>query len=156
MSHTHDNLVPPAALKAAAAVILLSLALVASVRVGLLPANPPAAELRRAAAVAPAAERLLRFDDQSDGSVRITDARSGARVAVIGREGSGFIRGVLRGLARERRQHGLGAAPPFRLTLWANGALSLVDTATGRVIELDGFGATNRAAFARLLREPAA
>jgi putative photosynthetic complex assembly protein len=63
---------------------------------------------------------------------------------------------VLRGLARERRQHGIGAEPPFRLTLWANGALSLVDTATGRVIELDGFGQTNRAAFARLLKGPAA
>lgn len=156
MSHTHDNLVPPAALKAAAATVLLSVALVASVRVGLLPATPPASELRRAAAIAPRADRLLRFDDRPDGTVHVTDARTSATVAVIGREGSGFIRGVLRGLARERRQHGIGSGPPFRLTLWANSALSLVDTTTGRVIELDGFGTTNRAAFARLLGEPIA
>jgi putative photosynthetic complex assembly protein len=152
MSHTHDNLVPPAALKGAMALILLSLALVVSVRTGILPANVPAAEQRRAAAIAPAAERLLRFDDHADGSVRVTDARTGAAVATIGREGSGFIRGVLRGLARERGQHGIGSGPPFRLTLWQNRALSLVDTATGRVVELDGFGQTNRGAFERLLR----
>jgi putative photosynthetic complex assembly protein len=58
----------------------------------------------------------------------------------------------MRGLARERRQHSIGAAPPFRLTLWRNGMLSLVDTATGRTVELDGFGPTNRAAFARFLK----
>jgi len=153
MSHIHANIVPPAALKSAAFLILLSLGLVVSVRAGLVPASTPAAELRRAAEIAPAAERLLRFEDQPDGTVRVTDVRSGAVAAVIGREGSGFIRGVLRGLARERRQHGHGAATPFRLTAWANGALSIADPATGRIIELDGFGPTNRAAFARLLQE---
>ena len=156
MSHGHDNLVPPMALKSAAAVILLSLGLVVSVRAGLLPESVPAAEQRRAAAIAPASERLLRFEDRPDGTVRVTDAGTGDVAAVVGREGGGFIRGVLRGLARERRQHGVGSEPPFRLTLWRNQDLSLVDTATGRVIELNGFGPTNRAAFASLLKEPGA
>jgi putative photosynthetic complex assembly protein len=153
MSHTHHNLVPPAALKAAMLLVLISLALVASVTAGLIPASTPAAELRRAARITPATERMLHFTDKPDGTVHVTDARSGAVAAVIGREGGGFIRGVLRGLARERRQHGSGAATPFRLTAWANGALSLADPVTGRVVELDGFGPTNRAAFARLLGE---
>ena len=42
-------------------------------------------------------------------------------------------------------------APPFTLTAWRDGELSLTDTATGRSIELTAFGSTNRAAFAALL-----
>jgi putative photosynthetic complex assembly protein len=148
----NDNMVPPAALKAAGMLILFSLLLVIAVRAGLLAPTTPASELRRAAAVAPTAERLLRFSDHPDGTVRVTEAANGDVVAVVGREGGGFIRGVLRGLARERRQHRIGAAPPFRLTLWADGALALTDTATGRVIELNGFGPDNRATFMRLMR----
>ena len=61
------------------------------------------------------------------------------------------IRGLMRGLARERRMHGIGAEPPFRLTRYTDTQLTLTDTATGRVIELSGFGATNTATFAALL-----
>jgi putative photosynthetic complex assembly protein len=150
-AHTHEGMAPRGALRLAAALVVVTLALVAAVRLGLVERTPSAAEERVLAHTAPTAERLLLFRDRDDGAVVIDDATTGARVAEIGREGGGFIRGVMRGLARERRQHGVGAAPPFRLTEWRNGALSLTDTATGRVIELGSFGATNRAAFARLL-----
>jgi putative photosynthetic complex assembly protein len=150
-AHRHDDLVPPAALKAAAALVITVLALVALVRADLLPGVPTAAALRAEAGTAPARERLLLFADQADGTVRVADAASGAPVAIIGRENSGFVRGVMRGLARERRLHGLGSAAPFRLTLWRDGALSLADPATGRVIELGSFGPDNRGAFERLL-----
>ena len=53
---------------------------------------------------------------------------------------TGFIRGVMRGLARERRMRGIGDAPPFNLSLWRDGELSLTDSATGRSIELTAFG----------------
>lgn len=149
--HSHDNMAPPGALALAGALVGLSLLLVLGVRFDWLAPSPTAASLRSDAGVAPVAERLLRFSDRSDGAVVVEDAVSATTVAVIGREGSGFIRGVMRGLARERRMHGAGQQPPFRLTAWNDGALSLVDTATGRVIELNGFGPTNRAAFARLL-----
>ena len=46
---------------------------------------------------------------------------------------------------------GIGDGPPFTLTLWRDGELSLTDTATGRAIELTAFGTTNRATFAALL-----
>ncbi|QYU67324.1 hypothetical protein J4558_20660 [Leptolyngbya sp. 15MV] len=62
---------------------------------------------------------------------------------------------MLRGLARDRRMRGLDAAPPFVLTLWQDGAISLTDSATGREIDLGGFGPDNRAAFAGLLGEGA-
>jgi hypothetical protein len=47
--------------------------------------------------------------------------------------------------------HGFGGDRPFRLTLYADGELVLTDTATGRLVELNGFGNTNRAAFLRLM-----
>lgn len=149
--HSHTNIAPPAALRAAAALILLSLLLVATARLGLWDPAPPAAERRIASGLAPVAERTLHFSDRADGHVVVTDAGTGEQVALLGREGSGFVRGVMRGLARERRQHQAGAEPPFRLAQWPDGALSLTDTATGRVVELNGFGPTNRAAFARFL-----
>jgi len=149
--HSHDNMVPPAAIAFAGALIVASFALVASVRSNILPAAPTAAELRTAQSIGKVRERLLHFADTPAGEVLITDARSGAEVARIGQEGSGFIRGVMRGLARERRMHGLDATQPFRLTLWQDTAVTLVDPTTGRILELNGFGSTNRAAFLKLL-----
>ena len=75
-------------------------------------------------------------------------------MAVLPPGSNGFIRGVMRGLARERMLHGIDAAPPFRLIRWADGRLSLEDTATGRLIDLAAFGPTNAQAFARLLTAP--
>lgn len=149
--HHHENMVPPAAIALAGMLIAASFALVVSVRSNLLPAAPTAAELRAAKHVGLVRERLLKFSDTAAGEVLVTDARSGREVARIGQDGSGFIRGVMRGLARERRMHGLDASKPFRLSLWDDTQLTLVDMATGRTIELNGFGHTNRAAFLRLI-----
>jgi len=151
--HSHDNIAPPAALKAAGALILMSLMLVGAARIGLIDPAAAAVERRAEARMEPVRERLLRFADREDGFVVVTDAASGAGVAALGREGSGFVRGVMRGLARERRQYDAGAEQPFRLAEWPDGALSLTDTATGRVVELNGFGPTNRAVFAGFLGE---
>jgi putative photosynthetic complex assembly protein len=149
--HSHENMVPPAALKAAIGLVLVSLLLVAGVRVGAVPAQPSLAEIRVAERTQPVSQRQLRFADSKDGQVLVIDAATNARIAAIGTEGSGFIRGVMRGLARERRQHHGGSAAPFRLTSWPDGALTLTDDTTGRVIELGSFGPTNRAAFAAFL-----
>jgi len=79
-------------------------------------------------------------------------AASGGDVVEVLEPGTnGFVRGVLRGLARDRKLRGIGPQPPFELTRWTDGRLSLTDTATGREIELDAFGPTNVGAFARLL-----
>ena len=149
--HSHENMVPPAALKAAAALVAFSLLLVVGVRVGAVPHSANASQIRAEEKLRPVAERRLLFADSDDGAVLITDAATKQRVATIGREGSGFIRGVMRGLARERRQHQEGAAAPFRLSSWPDGGLTLTDDTTGRVIELGSFGPTNRAAFAQFL-----
>jgi putative photosynthetic complex assembly protein len=64
---------------------------------------------------------------------------------------NGFVRGVLRGLMRERKAESIGPTAPFRLTHWANGRLSLDDPSTGRHVDLEVFGPTNAGAFAQIL-----
>ena len=81
----------------------------------------------------------------------ISDFRSGSMVEVLPPGTNGFARGVMRGMARERHSREIGSEPPFRLTRWSDGRLSLDDPATGRRIELDAFGPTNTAVFAHLM-----
>jgi putative photosynthetic complex assembly protein len=94
--------------------------------------------------------RELRFVDLPDGGVGVFDARDGSRVATFEGE-NGFLRSTLRGLARERKRSGIGAEPPFELVGRADGRLTLIDPSTRRVIDLESFGPTNAAVFARLL-----
>ena len=95
--------------------------------------------------------RLLRFDDRTDGAVVVSSSPESRVLAVLEPGTHGFIRSVLRGLARERRLQGIGSDPPFELTRWNDGRISLADRGTGRRIELDAFGPTNAAAFSALL-----
>jgi len=152
-AHDHANMLPRGTLVIAGAMVVFALTATTLVRItGMPPAASPVAE-RAEQKVAPLAERVLRFSDRADGAVVIDDVLTGRTAAVIAPgEQTGFTRGVMRGLARDRHMRGIGAEPPFRLTAWANGQLSLTDTATGRTIELSSFGATNRATFAALLK----
>ncbi|MGL4438271.1 MAG: photosynthetic complex assembly protein PuhC [Bosea sp. (in: a-proteobacteria)] len=95
--------------------------------------------------------RDLRFTDRADGSVGILDASNDAIVTILEPGQGGFIRGVLRGRARERRLGEFGPEPPFRLARHADGRLTLEDTATKIKIVLSSFGPSNVEAFARLL-----
>jgi putative photosynthetic complex assembly protein len=153
MNHAahHDPTVPRGALIGVAAVLLFTMALTGAVRFGLLPqsANP---ELSRAAQhVEPAKSRELRFADQADGGVLVTDAITGQQVAVVGYGKGGFLRATMRAMAKARKAAGIGAEPPFKLTLWENGALSLSDPQTGRDAEIHGFGADHSRIFAEML-----
>ncbi len=149
MSHAAPNQpFPRKALFAVAALIGFALIAVVAARIsGLSPAQ---------AGASPVVHTLdLRFDDRANGAVLVRDARTGAGVAELPPASNGFVRGVLRSLVRERRTRDLGDDHPFRLARHADGRLSLEDVATGRVIELNAFGATNVGAFAALLDEPA-
>ncbi len=96
------------------------------------------------------ASRDLRFADRADGAVVVTDAQTEQTVDVLQGQ-QGFIRSTMRGMARARRLDGIGAAPPFRLTAWSDGRLTLDDASDGRHLELEAFGSLNVAVFARLL-----
>lgn len=86
----------------------------------------------------------------------VSDANSGETVKVIEFGQGGFLRATMRRMAKARLAAGVGAEPPFKLTLWENGALSLSDPETGREAEIYGFGADHTKTFADMLKEPTA
>lgn len=152
-AHSHENTVPRPALALAFALVGVSVAMTAAVSIGWIDREAVPAVERQLADVQPVEVRNLSFADRADGSVAVTDVDSGEVIATYTGEadGGGFIRGVLRGMARDRRMHDIGSAPPFALTLWQDGSLSLSDAATGRSVELGAFGPDNRATFMQLL-----
>lgn len=93
----------------------------------------------------------LRFADRADGAVSIDEARTGTPVSVVAPDTGGFVRGVMRGMARDRKSRHIGQDAPFRLSRDREGHLWLQDTATLRLINLEAFGEGNRAAFAAFL-----
>lgn len=131
--------------------VLFAVTATAVVRIAHIPPAASPEATRAAAGITPIKSRDLRFVDRADGAVVIADVKGGIAQVIAPGQQTGFIRGVMRGLARDRRARGIGDGPPFNLTLWRDGELSLTDSATGRAIELTAFGATNRAAFAALL-----
>jgi putative photosynthetic complex assembly protein len=150
--HQHNESLPKPALIGAGFCIAVTLAMTGAVALGIMPKPVTLQQDRAAANVELLASRDLVFLDQADGSVLIRDVTKGAVASTLTPgSNSGFIRGVMRGLARDRHSRGLDASQPFRLTLWGNQQLALQDLATGRMIELNGFGDTNRMAFLSLL-----
>jgi putative photosynthetic complex assembly protein len=97
--------------------------------------------------------RRLRFVDAPDKSVQVLDADTDREIYRVTGE-AGFVRGILRGMARERRRLSKSPDEPFELSL-DGGLLILRDLATGQHIELTAFGPTNARAFARMLVEVA-
>lgn len=148
----HDHTMPPGALAVIGGVLALTIIAASAPRLGLTSPPKTLIETRVAAGLRPLAEREVRFSDGADGAVVVDDAKTGARItSVAPGHDKGFVRGVVRSLARERHARGIGPQAPFRLTSWPGGALSLTDTATGRTLELKSFGPTNRDAFAVFL-----
>ena len=142
--HHHDRPFPRGALIGAAALIGFSLLAVTLARfAGLGPVTEPMAPVVQS--------RELRFADRADGAVLVYDRQGDEVVDLVPPGSGGFVRGVLRALARERRLQGDGASTPFRLSRLADGRLTLEDLAPGRVIDLKAFGHTNEGAFAQLL-----
>ena len=140
----HEPVVPRGGIIAAAALILFALAAVTTVRL----TGVGGAHFTLPAAVE---SRDLRFEDGEKGSVLVFDANDGRLVDTLAPGSNGFIRVVMRGLARERRLGDIGAQPPFRLTRYAGSQITLTDTSTGKQIDLGAFGSTNTEAFARLM-----
>jgi putative photosynthetic complex assembly protein len=147
--HDHQIYVPKEALIAAGSLILLTIVTVAVFRVaGLEPAARISADDR------PVAMTELKFEDSPEGAVvihEISDGRPVRVVQVIESGEGGFIRGVLRSLARSRKASGIGREHPFLLKLQPNGTLLLEDPQTDQRIDLQAFGPTNIESFRALL-----
>ncbi|MBV9825806.1 MAG: phosphonate-binding protein [Alphaproteobacteria bacterium] len=145
MSDSHfNNGVPRGALLGAAALIALTLGSIGASRLAGVTTSP----LPDAPAVA---SRDLRFDDAVNGAIAIRDAATQQQIATVQPGNGGFVRGALRGLARDRKRDGLGSDIAFRLSRLADGRLTLRDLATGEQIDLEAFGHTNASVFAEFL-----
>ncbi len=152
MSEIDSEPFPRRALIAAGLLVGVTLVLTGAVSAGLLSKPSDANTSRVEKKMAVRMSRTLAFADHPGGVLLITDVDKNSLVrAIMPGEPSGFIRGVLRSFARERRAKNIGMEAAYRLTLWDDYSLSLTDTGTGRTIELGSFGPDNRAAFAALL-----
>jgi putative photosynthetic complex assembly protein len=147
--HAPDGRFPRGALISAGLLVAFALSAASFARVsGIGTAGAPEAQ--------PVQVRELRFIDRQDGAVLVNDARSDRTVAVLMPGTNGFVRGVMRSFARERRRENDTAVPPFVLTRWSDGRLTIEDSATHERIELISFGSTNLAAFAGFLDDRSA
>ena len=133
---------PRGPLRAIAALVIAIVVTVVAVRWSGMQIREPDAQA--------VAQRSLRFADRPDGGVSIIDARSGLVVDTVQGE-AGFLRGAMRALARERMRRGFGSEQAFDLIARADGRLTLSDPTTGQRLDLESFGPTNAATFARLL-----
>jgi len=94
-------------------------------------------------------QRYLQFRDVAGGDIAVLDHRSGQQVASFTGE-QGFLRITLRALARERHRESLSGDAPFLLIGRTDGLLTLQYPSTGQRIDLESFGPSNAAVFARL------
>jgi putative photosynthetic complex assembly protein len=139
---------PRAPLFALGALVLASVVTVAAVRLtGIGVVRVPDA--------APVAMREFRFEDRPDGSIVVLDASGQQLIDTVAPGTNGFLRGTMRGLARERMRQGVSPALPFRMIGRADGKLTLEDPGTGRRVDLGSFGPTNAAVFAHIMAGPA-
>jgi putative photosynthetic complex assembly protein len=159
MSHAadhHDPTVPTAAIKAAGLMLLAILLLTAAVSFGLIDKSADPVASRMAAHVGVQEARSLRFADGANGAVIVTDTNTDTIIYTAAAGEGGFLRATVRRLAKARAAKGIGSQPPFILTRWDNGALSLRDPETGKNAEIIGFGKSQTDMFAAMLKGPAA
>jgi len=95
--------------------------------------------------------REFRFEDRPNGSIVVFDAAGGQLIQTVAPGTNGFLRGTMRGLARERMRQGVSAQLPFRMIGRADGKLTLEDPGTGRRVDLGSFGPANSAVFAKIM-----
>lgn len=150
MSHTQPQLVthdtvPRLPLLAAGALVVVSLLAVSVVQFTGVGAT-------RVADAPAVSVRQFTFEDRRDGGIDVRRADTGRVVHSVAPETNGFLRGTMRGLARERKRMGIGPELPFDLVGRADGSLTLVDPGTGRRVDLGSFGPDNSAAFATLMQ----
>jgi putative photosynthetic complex assembly protein len=95
------------------------------------------------------AQLPLNFADLPDGGVAVQNAATGALIETIPARDDGFLRMTMRLLAGTRARENITAPAPFLLTEFTGGRMQLSDPQTGLKIELEAFGPSNIAEYAR-------
>lgn len=148
MSRNGPERIPRPLLLSIGGLVLLTLAGVTAMRLaGVEPSAMPPAE-----ALAEARTRVL-LEEDPGGGVTVRDPATGAVVTRLEAGKDGFVRGMLRVLARTRMQHRADPAAPVELVRWPGGHLALLDPETGWRAELIGFGADNLEVFAQVMSD---
>lgn len=141
---SHRTLAPRLIPTVAAVVLGGTLLCAVAARLTGFAAPPPAPQ--------PVASLSLNFADLADGGVAVRNAATHQVIATIPARDDGFLRMTLRLLAAARARRHIGEAPPFTLTEFPGGRMALADPATGQSIELEAFGPSNIAEFARFFK----
>ncbi|MFZ4069169.1 MAG: photosynthetic complex assembly protein PuhC [Caulobacterales bacterium] len=135
---------------AAGGLIAISVIFTGIVRIGRIGEPSPAVQVQSEIGAA-LASRTLTFVNQPDESLIVIDATTGAQIARIAKADTGFIYGVMRGLRRARMIRKAPIDPTVTIAAFADGRMLLTDPAADAVIDLNAFGADNRAVFSRYL-----
>lgn len=92
-------------------------------------------------------QRDLVFSLPEDGSVEARDPQSGVLVARVAPSDRSFVQGMIHGLQVMRRIRHVDPAAPLRIAALSDGRLTLSDSETGTVVDLEGFGPDNAKNF---------
>ena len=146
MEQTVDIRFPRTPLYGAALLIAATIFVVAMGRIS------PAPALSYLVRTQVAESRTLRFEDAKDGSVRVFDASTNDIVSIAAPGTNGFLRGLLRGMMRARKQNGASLTAPMRLEILTNGMVLLIDEENKVTLDLDAYGHTNAEVFKTFLK----
>ena len=148
--HHHDQVqVPKGILIAAGLLISITMVAVAAFRIS---GAEPVAQVPTVDATHKALD--LSFKDGAEGTVKVIqliDGQPDHLLHVVQPGEGGFIRGILRSLARSRRASGISREHPFRLIMQSDGVLLLQDPQTGQRIYLPAFGPSNVESFQTIM-----
>lgn len=141
----NKELVPRFLVQAMFALMIGTVALAAFAR---LTNRPMEGVLERAPIVA---EREVILTGERSGLYTVTDAATGAQIALSSDERAGFIGVMGRMIDRARQLDDISTNDPVRIVRREDGHIAIIDDKTGMAVEVTGYGPDNAAAFARIV-----
>ena len=132
-------------------VVSITLALAISTSFGVFDRQGVPETVRAENGVQSVDTRSIQFNDDTDGSVWVSDAVTGAELARFPQGEGGFVRATARAMIHNRERHGFGPAVPFELIKWNDGTLTLRDAQTARAVELASFGSQTHTVYKEIL-----
>ncbi|MCX7301614.1 MAG: photosynthetic complex assembly protein PuhC [Rhodobacterales bacterium] len=141
----NKELVPRFLVQAMFALMIGTIALAAFAR---LTNRPMEGVLERAPI---AAERQVILTGERSGLYVVTDAATGAQIALSSDDKAGFIGVMGRMIDRARQLGDIKGNDPVRVVRREDGHIAIIDDKTGMAVEVTGYGADNAAAFARIV-----
>lgn len=93
----------------------------------------------------------IAFQPHESGGVMLVDAPTGKALHLLPAEQSSLLKNKLRANTRQHKMIGVDQSPPMTLRAWDDGSMTLLDPATGRIIDMRFFGSKTFAEFAKVV-----